>query len=135
MPLTNAEKQARYREKHILKRRMAQRIVNLLVLKHWTDEHIKEVAHLLAQFFYREEARMLRRELGRLTETRPPSQAIPLSDVERQAWKEDHPGKRCPTPEHPCFISDREFSDLARWRRQRERKARRQRGNGRATID
>lgn len=39
MALTNAEKQARYGERHIGKRRNAQRIVNLLLRKHLTPEH------------------------------------------------------------------------------------------------
>jgi len=38
MVLSNAEKQARWRERHIARRRDAQRIVNLLVRKHLTDE-------------------------------------------------------------------------------------------------
>ena len=42
--------------------------------------------------------------------------------AEKQAWERDHPGKEY--PEHECGLSDREYIDRARWRRQRERRLR-----------
>jgi hypothetical protein len=130
MALTNAEKQARWRERHIMKRRDAQRIVNLLVRKHLTGAHIKEVAVLLNLFFNREGVRTLRRELRRLREARPsdpprpPDQAL-LAEVEamqdeQEAWERDHPGEEY--PEYECGLSGREYTDLSRWRRQRVHK-------------
>jgi hypothetical protein len=41
-------------------------------------------------------------------------------EPERQAWLADHPGEE--HPEHECGLSGREYTDLARWRRQRERR-------------
>ena len=42
--------------------------------------------------------------------------------AEKQAWERDHPGKEY--PEHECGLSDHEYTDRARWRRQRERRLR-----------
>jgi hypothetical protein len=64
MALTNAEKQARWRERHIVKRRSAQRIVNLLVRRQLTDVHIEELAGLLYGLLSREDVRLLRRHLA-----------------------------------------------------------------------
>jgi len=44
--------------------------------------------------------------------------------AERQAWERDHPGQEW--QEHPCAMTDRESSDYARWKRQRERRTKRQ---------
>jgi hypothetical protein len=41
-------------------------------------------------------------------------------EAERQAWLADHPSEEY--PEHECGLSGREYTDLARWRRQRERR-------------
>jgi hypothetical protein len=66
MALTNAEKQARWRERHIVKRRNVQRIVNLLVRRQLTDAHIEELAGLLYGLLSREGVRILRRHLAEL---------------------------------------------------------------------
>ena len=135
MAMTNAEKQARWRERHIAKRRNAQRIANLLMRKRYTDEHIKEVAGLLNTFFNRNGARILRRHLRAISD--PPTsdkakrehnarvyeQLRVASEVmkgEQEAWERDHPGQKF--PEYECGLTDRESTDLERWRRRRERK-------------
>jgi hypothetical protein len=40
-------------------------------------------------------------------------------EAEARAWERDHPGQDY--PEHECSLTDREYTDLARWRRQRQR--------------
>jgi hypothetical protein len=76
MVLTNAEKQARWRERHISKRRAAQRIVNLLVLKHLTDDQVEDIADLLVTFLNRQGVRTLRRRLREQTEMPTPEQIV-----------------------------------------------------------
>jgi hypothetical protein len=141
MVLTNAEKQARWRERHIGKRRDTQRIVNLLVLKHLTDDHVQDIADLLVMFLNRQRVRILRRRLQEQTETPTPEQIVvhnrktlgddfseeawerrqargrARNEAEKVAWERDHPGQRF--PEHGCNLTPREATDLARWRRQR----------------
>jgi len=75
MALTNAEKQARWRERHIGKRRSAQRVANILVRQKWPDETVKELAVLLGQFLTRHGARTLRQELRMLKEPTPKEDA------------------------------------------------------------
>jgi len=170
MALSNAEKQARWRERHIGKRRNAQRIVNLLVRKHLADEHVIALAELLNMFFNRDGVRILRRRLKELAEERPGSaydraqnkkatdderhvrdwwlrehpgktvkdyRRVPQGEmeewrqaknrdalaVERLAWERDHPGKEF--PEHMCGLTDREYTDYARWKRQWHKRRRR----------
>jgi hypothetical protein len=50
MALTNAEKQARWREKHIRRRRDADRVATLLVRTNWPDGHVEEIAGALRPF-------------------------------------------------------------------------------------
>jgi len=161
MAFTNAEKQARWRERHIAARRSAQRIANLLVRRKWPDGTIKELAVLLGMFLTREGVRSLRRELRALKEPTKKErkaheganaqsiQAAWLRDhpdktikdyrrlsgdelwhflaasndaallAEKQAWERDHPGEEW--PEHMCGLSEREYTDYQRWRRQHER--------------
>jgi len=122
MVLTNAQRQARWRERHIRKRRAAQRVVHLLLRKYRTDVHIDEIAGLLHAFFNRDDAHKLRRRLRELTDSRARiarhSTIAALQD-EKQAFERDHPGKRY--PKHKCGLTDREATDLARCRRQRAR--------------
>lgn len=95
MALTNAEKQARWREKHIVHRRTAQRFVNLLVRQNQTDEHIVEMADLLATFFNREGIRTLRRRLREVSE---PDEGVYRKQRKeharhfREMWLAEHPG-------------------------------------------
>src|SRR5262249_6005783 len=96
MVLTNAEKQARWRERHIAKRRDAQRIVNLLVRKSVTDAHVKQVAGLLNMFLNRHGVRLLRQALKALTEPTAKEMATRHRDNEkafRDWWLCEHPGR------------------------------------------
>ena len=143
MALSNAEKQARWREKHIAERRDTQRLANLLMRKHVTREQIADVAAILKLFFNREGIRELRRALSRMTKSRrdgsvdryisasAADQCKAMED-EQEDWEREFPGK--PYPELECALSDREYTDLWRWRRQRGRKAR-QRGAERAEAE
>jgi hypothetical protein len=168
MALSNAEKQARWRERHLAQRRNAQRIVNILVRKTLTDEHIEAVAVLLNTFLNRPGVRVLRRQLKALSEpseqdmkqnaahwreavkherdvwlrehpgkTAKDYRRMSEDDLiewrkakvevyyaaEQQAWERDHPGREMPVEN--CGMSDRDSTDLERWRRQRERKRKR----------
>jgi hypothetical protein len=82
----NREKQARWRERHIEKRRRAQQIVNILVRKTLTDDHVGEVAALLNTFFNRHGVRVLRRRLRELSEATPQELAARNKENERQ-WR------------------------------------------------
>jgi hypothetical protein len=63
MALTNAEKQKRWRARHIRERRNARRVANLLVKKRLSEEDIDEIAAVLRQFLAREGVRRLRQAL------------------------------------------------------------------------
>jgi hypothetical protein len=160
--LTNAETQARWRERHIEKRRRADRVANLLVRVKWPKGAVEELADLLSSFLTQEGIRALRRALKPATKE---DNAASLRGIDKQwrdlwlrdhpgrtaadynrllrdnnsevmewrrawnerahaatkaAWERDHPGEIY--PEHQCGLSDREYTDLARWRRQRERR-------------
>jgi hypothetical protein len=128
MALTNAENQARWRERHIRERRYAQRLANLLMRKRRTEETIEDIAVVLNLVFNRRDITTLRRKLKDLTGQQAPDWAkrdLPLIyellATEREAWERDHPGEDY--PEHPCGLSDRESTDLTRWKRQRQRRA------------
>jgi hypothetical protein len=120
MPLTNAEKQRRYRERHIKKRRDAQRIVNLLMRKQMTDEHITQVAALLNSFFNREGVRTLRRDLQRFGDPGPKDkkemrlQAWEEEKAVRAEWKRAHPGRTL--AEYDRLVRDGN-SEVWEWRR------------------
>jgi hypothetical protein len=40
-----------------------------------------------------------------------------ISAAEQADWEQDHPGQQF--PKHECGLTDRAYTDLARWRRQR----------------
>jgi hypothetical protein len=120
MALTNAQRQARYRERHIKNRRDAQRVANLLMLKQMTDEHVKAVAVLLTNFFNRAGIRTLRRELQRIAD---PGQKDKKEMLARQweeekavraAWKREHPGRTF--AEYDRLVRDGD-SEVWQWRR------------------
>jgi hypothetical protein len=161
MALTNAEKQARWRERHISKRRDAQRIVNLLVRKTVADQHVEQVAGLLKTLLNKSGVRILRRALKETTPKKMDAfhreserrfreewlrehpghtaaeynrllrkvdsevwewrraKGRAANEAEARAWERDHPGQEY--PEYECSLTDREYADLARWRRQRQR--------------
>jgi hypothetical protein len=66
--LTNAETQARWRERHIEKRRRADRVANLLVRVKWPKGAVEELAEELNTFLTREGNRALRRRLKELAD-------------------------------------------------------------------
>jgi hypothetical protein len=86
MALSNAEKQARWRERHIEERRNAQRIVNLLVRKDRPDDRTREVASLLHLFFNTGGIAALRRALKPKTDK---ENKAGFREVEKQARKQD----------------------------------------------
>ena len=47
MALSNAEKQQRWRERHISRRRTVQHLASLLLRRAWSEEHIDELGQLL----------------------------------------------------------------------------------------
>src|SRR5262245_37990763 len=120
MALSNAEKQARWREKHIAKRRDAQRIVNLLVRKQLTDDHVKQIAALLDLLLNnRELIRSLRRELRRLSETgdQEAHNAAFWDEQEklwRALWLREHPGRTA--AEYRRLLHD-DDGEVWQWRR------------------
>jgi hypothetical protein len=93
MVLTNAEKQARWRERHIRKRREAQLIVNLLVRKRLTDADIGEIAGLLSGFFNRYGVTVLRRALKPLTPKQMAAHNREHAKRLRDQWLREHPGR------------------------------------------
>jgi hypothetical protein len=95
MALTNAEKQARWREKHIGRRRDADRVATLLVRTNWPDGHVEEIAGALRAFFNTEaEIAALRRALKPMTEKETNAMFAESSRQDRAAWRKAHPGKR-----------------------------------------
>jgi len=158
----NREAQARWRERHIYKRRMVQRIGNILLRKTLADEHYNELADAMRAFMptsaiaklrralkpitdkenaanlregekawrelwlrehpdrtAAEYRRLLRNDTSEVWDWRRAKGAASI-EAERQAWERDHPGQKW--SEHLCGLPDREYTDYARWQRQRARK-------------
>src|SRR5215472_3523973 len=92
MALSNAEKQARWRERHILKRRAALRIVNLLVRKHLADTHVEQIAALLNEFLNQHGVRSLRRALKPLTDEQIEQRNAAFREQLEHDWLHGHPG-------------------------------------------
>jgi len=89
----NSDKQARWRERHIIKRRYAQRIVNILVRQSLTEDHIKQVARLLTEFLNREGVRTLRRALKPITNAENAARHRAAEKMVRDLWLREHPGR------------------------------------------
>jgi len=89
--LTNAEKQARWRERHIERRRTAQRVTNLLIRQKWPDGQIEELAGLLRSFLTAVGVANLRRALKPITPKE--MDAINRKREERICdwWLREHP--------------------------------------------
>ena len=96
MTLTNAEKQARWREKHIQRRREADRVATLLVRTKWPSGHVEEIAASLRPFFTTAGIAALRRALK---PPKPPNgEEMKTKTAEhfrqwRTLWLKEHPGK------------------------------------------
>jgi hypothetical protein len=99
MPLTNAEYQARWREKHLKPRRLADRVANLLVRRKWPEGHLRELAAALRPFLSREANRALRRELKRLVDPSKQDEQCRRQFAEEdekrwcELWLREHPGR------------------------------------------
>src|SRR5262245_65038591 len=63
MALTNAEKQARWRERHAMKRYAVQRISKAILRRQWNDDTIAELASALRQVLTTSSIAALRRAL------------------------------------------------------------------------
>jgi len=114
MALTNAAKQARWRERHIAKRRNAQRIVNLLVRKTLTDEHVEQVAALLNTFLSRHGVRVLRGAVKGPTDKEMDAYWREQEDRWREGWLREHHGRTA--AEYKRLVQDSN-SEVWDWRR------------------
>jgi hypothetical protein len=151
MAMTNAEKQARWREKHIQRRRYADRVATLLVRTNWPEGHVEEIAAALRDFFSTAGIAALRKALKPMTEKETEAFFAGGYRRDRALWIKEHPGKKFSTRkllewrgskakqefaaeraewehDHPgqeySFPKhdQRKFTDLERWERQRERR-------------
>jgi hypothetical protein len=73
MALSNSEKQQRWRERHLARRRQVQRIAGLLLRRAWSDEHFKELGDLLQSMMSRDAIVALRRALKPRTDAEMPA--------------------------------------------------------------
>jgi hypothetical protein len=114
MPLSNAEKQARWRERHIGKRRAAQRIVNLLVRQDLTEKHVEEIASVLRQLLNQRGRQTLRRSLKERTTEE--MDAINAADAKwfEDEWLRSHPGRTA--AEYRRLLKDYD-GEVWEWRR------------------
>ena len=93
MTLTNAEKQARWREKHIQRRRDADRVATLLVRAKWPSGHVEEIAASLRPFFTTAGIAALRRALKPPNGEEMKAKAAEHFRQWRALWLKEHPGK------------------------------------------
>jgi hypothetical protein len=100
MAMTNAEYQARWREKNIRERRAAQRLANLLVVKKLTRGHVEEAAGIVRWLLVtRENCRIFAKKFRKISERTPEFEkenAQCWADHEngvRDLWLRDHPGR------------------------------------------
>jgi hypothetical protein len=119
MAMTNAEYQARWREKNIRERRAAQRLANLLVVKNLTKAHIEEAAGLVRWFMMtRENCRIFAKEFRKISERTSEFKKengqfwADQEIVWRDLWLREHPGR---TAAEYNRLSDSE--EVWAWRR------------------
>ena len=142
MALTNAEKQARWRERYAMKRYAVQRISKAILRRQWNDDTIAELASALRQVLTTsgiasgaqagdDERGPGPREGGSPPRWRREHPGKTAEDywewrkangkadnlAERQAWERDHPGEQY--PEHLCGLSDADYVRYQRWRKGR----------------
>jgi hypothetical protein len=93
MALTNAEKQARWRERHAMKRYAVQRISKAILRRQWNDGTIAELASALRQVLTTSGIAALRRALK--PETMKEGLARQKEALRRELalWRREHPGK------------------------------------------
>jgi hypothetical protein len=91
MALSNAEKQARWRERHAIKRYAVQRISNAIL--HWTDNSIAELADALTSVLNTSGIAALRRALKPTTPKEMEAIHKEAFRQEQALWLREHPGK------------------------------------------
>jgi hypothetical protein len=114
MPLSSAEKQARWRERHIMQRRNAQRVANLLVRQNRPEGHVEELAGLMRMFLNREDIRGLRRALKPITNEENDARLREDERVWCTLWLQEHPGRTA--REYDRLVGNAE-SEVWDWRR------------------
>jgi hypothetical protein len=112
----NRDAQARYRERHIGKRRTVQRVANILMRQSWTDEHFETLGGLLRSIMNREAIRALRRELREAKRTEPEMDAFwrQREKNTRVVWLAEHPGRTAAEFKHLFRDDDSEVWDWLR---------------------
>jgi len=91
MPLTNAEKQARWREKHVRQRRSAQRVANLLVKRSLSDDDVADLAVELREHLNSYGVALLRRMLNQVTSADMEAVTRDHHRIERDQWLRENP--------------------------------------------
>jgi hypothetical protein len=114
MALSNREKQQRWRERHIAKRRNVQRIASLLLRRKWDDEHFEELGGLLQSVMNRAAIAHLRTRLKPKTNEEVAAIQEADEDAFRQLWLREHPGRTA--REYRRQLSDND-SEVWQWRR------------------
>jgi hypothetical protein len=89
----NREAQARYRERHLGKRRAVQRVANILMRKTWTGKHFDELGVLLRSIMNRPALRALRRQLREPTDAEMDAIWWQREKNTRVVWLTEHPGR------------------------------------------
>lgn len=89
----NRDAQARYRERHIGKRRTVQRVANILLRQKWTDAHFETLGGLLHLIMNREAIRALRRALREPTHEEMDARWRKRENNTRALWLAEHPGR------------------------------------------
>jgi hypothetical protein len=114
LPLTNTEKQARWREKHVIKRHGVQRIASILLRGSWDDEHFETLGALLRSMMNREAIRALRRALKEPTREETDARHRENEKAFRDWWLREHPGRT--RAEYNRLLRD-DNSEVWDWRR------------------
>jgi hypothetical protein len=120
MALSNREKQQRWRERHIVRRREVQRIASLLLRRTWRDEHFEELGGLLQSMMNHTAIAALRRALKPRTseEMAAINRASDKAneDAMQRLWLQEHPGRTAKDYRRQSGDSD---SEVWQWRRAR----------------
>jgi len=93
MALSNSEKQQRWRERHIGRRRCVARIAAILLRRSWTDEHLKELGGELQFLMNGPAIAALRRALKPPTSEEMAAMQKADEDATRKLWLQEHPGR------------------------------------------
>jgi len=93
MALTNAEKQARWRERHAMKRHAVQRISKAILRRQWSDDTIPELASALRSVLNTAGIVALRRAIKPTTPEEMKTVHEEAFRQEQVEWLREHPGK------------------------------------------